>query len=516
MNQIYNKQYFIRSFGKGILDANRVKVERARLVRLKEFLRPHNEIKILDLGCGYGYFLNICDREGWRTYGADISNYALVQAKNNTKAELFCVNINEGKLPFYDDFFDAIVSFDVAEHLQSDKNYFQEIKRTLKDGGLVIISTPDGKSPHDTESTHINLLTQQALLEKLKENGFNILTFKENRGYVKRLVPLRRFPIVNWFNQRLCDLAGWYVKEVVVIAQKKSELLARTDINMDLSIIIVSWNVKEKLKDNLRAIYESQNASFEVFVVDNNSTDGSAEMVKKEYPQVKLIVNQENFGFARANNQGIRQASGRYILLLNPDMRVFDDTLSNMVSWLNLHKQVWVAGCRLVDESAGTIKQVRRYPALLDQLIIVLKIPHLFPAVLNKYLRNDFYYSKSGPVDSIRGSFFMIRKEAIRQIGSLDERYFLWFEEVDYCRRVRQAGGEVWYSSAAQCLDLTGQSFQQLGLPVKQRYFRDSMLKYFKKWHSPLDYWLLRLVWPVGLFFAWIGEKIKIKSQAKT
>jgi len=285
---------------------------------------------------------------------------------------------------------------------------------------------------------------------------------------------------------------------------------------MDLSIIIVSWNVKEKLKDNLRALYESQNVNFEVFVVDNNSADGTAAMVKKYYPRVKLIVNRENFGFAKANNQAIREAGGRYILLLNPDMRVFDDTLSNMFSWMNAHENAWVAGCRLLDESARVIKQVRRFPTLTDQLAVILKIPHIFPSVLDKYLRNDFDYFKSASVDSIRGGFFMVRQEIIKKIGLLDERFFIWFEEVDYCRRVKQAGGQVWYMPTAECIDLMGQSFKQVNLAVKQKYFRDSMLKYFKKWRPAYEYWILKIAWPVGMLIAIIGEKLKIKSRIKT
>jgi len=285
---------------------------------------------------------------------------------------------------------------------------------------------------------------------------------------------------------------------------------------MDLSIVIVSWNVKEKLKDNLRALFESQGVNFEVFVVDNNSHDGTIEMVKKYYPQVKLIVNQENLGFARANNQAIKQTSGDYILLLNPDMRVFDDTLSNMFSWMNAHDKAWVAGCRLVDESARPIKQVRRFPALLDQLAIILKIPHIFPGILDKYLKNDFDYSKSASVDSIRGGFFMIRKQAINKIGFLDEQYFLWFEEVDYCRRVKLAGGEIWYMPTAECIDLMGQSFKQVNLAVKQKYFRDSMLKYFKKWQPAHEYWILKLAWPFGLLIVWLSDKLNIKSRIKT
>lgn len=285
---------------------------------------------------------------------------------------------------------------------------------------------------------------------------------------------------------------------------------------MDLSIIIVSWNVKDKLKDNLRALFASRHVNFEVFVVDNNSRDNSVEMVKHNFPEVKLIVNQENLGFAKANNQAIVRASGRYILLLNPDMRVFDDTLSNMVSWMNWHESAMVAGCKLIDENTRLVRHVRRFPGFLDQLAIVFKLPHLFPGILSRYLRNDFDYGKSQAVDSIRGGFFMMRAEAVKKIGLLDERYFLWFEEVDYCRRVKQAGGQVWYSRAAEAIDLVGQSFKQVDRGVKQRYFRDSMLVYFKKWGPAYQYWLLRLAWPFGIAMAWLGDKLDFKSRSRT
>lgn len=285
---------------------------------------------------------------------------------------------------------------------------------------------------------------------------------------------------------------------------------------MDLSIIIVSWNVREKLKDNLRSIFDSKHASFEVIVVDNNSYDKTADMVKNFYPQAKLIANRENFGFAKANNQGIKQARGKYILLLNPDMRVFDDTLSNMIVWMGHHESAWAAGCKLIDENSKIINHVRRFPRLGDQLAIIMKLPHLFSGILNNYLRKDFDYAKSAKADSVRGGFFMIRAEVIKKVGLLDERFFLWFEEVDYCLRVWRAGGEVWYSNAAECIDLVGQSFKQLNRHQAQKYFRDSMLKYFKKWHSPLAYWILKLAWPLGLLIGRLGEKIKFKRQANT
>ncbi|MCU0679479.1 MAG: glycosyltransferase family 2 protein [Planctomycetes bacterium] len=287
---------------------------------------------------------------------------------------------------------------------------------------------------------------------------------------------------------------------------------------MDLSIITVPWNVKDKLRENFKALFASEGEfSFEIIAVDNNSHDGSADMIAGEFPQVKLIRNKENAGFARACNQGVKIATGDYILLLNPDMRVLPDTLLNMLEWMRDHEQASVAGCCLVDERGNTINHVRRFPGVWDQLAIILKLPHLFPGVLNKYLLPDFDYTKPGRVDSVRGAFFMVYAGDDAKLPFwLDERYFLWFEEVDFCRRIKEAGGEVWYTPAAKCVDYIGQSFGQVNSLKKQHYLRASMLKYFKKWHPGWRYWLLRLAWPIGLAMTWAGEKLNFKSRAKT
>ena len=289
---------------------------------------------------------------------------------------------------------------------------------------------------------------------------------------------------------------------------------------MELSIIIVSWNVRDKLKNNLAAIFSSRiGFSLEVFVVDNNSADGSAAMVARNFPQVKLIANRDNLGFARANNQAIEKSCGRFILLLNPDMKVEIDTLERMVNWMKTNSQAAIAGCRLVDETGNTIKQARRFPTLLDQLAIILKLPHLFAGILNKYLRANFDYNRAKQTDSIRGGFFMINRDKIKLLGlefKLDERYFVWFEEVDFCRQVKNGGGEVWYTPAARCIDYIGQSFKQLPRGRAQAYFRDSMLKYFKKWHPWWQYWFLKIIWPIGIFMTWAGDKFNIKIKAQT
>jgi len=286
---------------------------------------------------------------------------------------------------------------------------------------------------------------------------------------------------------------------------------------MDLSIIIVSWEVKDLLRENLTALLnDSQNIELEIFVVDNNSSDGTVEMVRRDFSQVSLIKNTDNAGFAKANNQAIGKTKGKYILLLNPDMKVLPGTLEGMVRWMEEHQEAGVAGCRLITKSGQTVPHVRRFPSVLDQLSIVLKLPHLFPGILNAYLRTNFDYNREAEVDSIRGSFFMIRREALEKIGLLDEQFFIWFEEVDYCHRVKKAGWKVMYTPAVQCVDYVGQSFKLIKRGAAQKYFRDSMLKYFKKWHPAWQYLVLKIAWPIGQLIAFTGEKINLEVRAKT
>lgn len=285
---------------------------------------------------------------------------------------------------------------------------------------------------------------------------------------------------------------------------------------MKLSIIIVSWNVRAKLENNLKALFKSEASfDFEVFVVDNDSNDKTAEMVKTDFPQVKLIANQENFGFAKANNQAIRQARGEHILLLNPDMLVQADTLEKIVNWFDQNPQAMVASCKLSDEQGNLIRHVRRFPKLADQLAITLKLPHIFPKILNHYLAIDFDYSVASKVDSVRGSFFLMRRPKDK-LPLLDERYFIWFEEVDYCRQISEEGMEVWYAPVATCVDFIGASFKQVKRGKTQNYFQDSMLKYFDKWHPAWQYLVLKAAWPIGKTLALIGEKIKFKNHRVT
>ncbi|MCX6781403.1 MAG: glycosyltransferase family 2 protein [Candidatus Magasanikbacteria bacterium] len=287
--------------------------------------------------------------------------------------------------------------------------------------------------------------------------------------------------------------------------------------NLDLSIITVGYKSAAYLKDLLESFRVARvGLQTEFFIIDNASGDGSLEMIEREFKDLndtactlRLIQNEKNLGFARANNIGIAASRGRYVLLLNPDMRLNVDTLTQMVAWMDKNPQAAVAGCKLQTPDGAIQPHVRAFPKLSDQLAILLKIPHIFPGVLKNYLMNDFNYSADARVDSIRGSFFMIRRETIEKIGGLDERYFIWFEEVDYCRSVAAANLQVWYTSAAICTDFVGRSFSLVSGFQKQKYFTDSMVKYFKKWHTRV-WWVIGSARYLALAAAWIAEKISV------
>jgi len=286
---------------------------------------------------------------------------------------------------------------------------------------------------------------------------------------------------------------------------------------MDISIIIVSWKVRDLLEKNLENIFKSSgNVDFEVFVVDNNSGDGTVEMIARKFPEVHIIANNYNAGFAVANNQAIEMAVGRLVLLLNPDMQVFSNSLFNTVKFMGENNEAGIIGPKLLDANKNILAHVRKFPTFLDQLAIVLKLPHLFPSILDNYLTKDFDYTKRTEVDSIRGSYFVIRREVIDKIGKLDERYFIWFEEVDFCKRAKASGFKILYTPSIECLDFVGKSFSQIKRGKTQKYFRDSMLKYFKKWHPGWQWFLLYLAWPVGMFLAFVADIVGASRKIKT
>ncbi|MFH1430591.1 MAG: glycosyltransferase family 2 protein [Candidatus Uhrbacteria bacterium] len=285
---------------------------------------------------------------------------------------------------------------------------------------------------------------------------------------------------------------------------------------MDLSIIIVSWNIREQLRACLSSIAETMQGStlrYSVSVVDNASTDGSATMVREEFPDIRLIANEENRGFAAANNQSLQRDAEKseFVLLLNPDMRVLPGTLDGIVQFMRRsgNERVGVAGCKLIDDHGAIVPHVRHFPTLLDQFAVLTKMARVMPRLLDRYLMRDFDTNREADVDSIRGAFFCIRSSVVRQLGMLDEDYFVWFEEVDFCRRVVDAGWRVVYTPSVKCIDYVGQSFRQVRLFRKQRYFTKSMCTYFRKHRPWWEYVILVSVRPFVLAVAWVLDRFR-------
>jgi len=285
---------------------------------------------------------------------------------------------------------------------------------------------------------------------------------------------------------------------------------------MDLSIIIVNWKVKDLLEKCLSSIFEqTKNISFEVFVVDNNSGDGSAEMVREKFPQVDLTAGAENLGFAKGNNLAIKKSRGRYILLLNPDTEILDNALEKMVRFMDTHPECGVGGCKLLNLDLSLQPSVRAFPDLVSQVFILLKIHHLFPhsKAMHKYLVQDFDYEKTQEVDQVMGAFMMIRREVIEKIGMLDENFWIWFEEVDFCKRAKEAGFKILYTPEAKIIHLYGQSFKQALSVSKQKVLNRSLAYYLKKHGTKGEWAVIQILRPLSLALAWLVQIFKIKPR---
>jgi GT2 family glycosyltransferase len=281
---------------------------------------------------------------------------------------------------------------------------------------------------------------------------------------------------------------------------------------MDLSVITVTWNSVKLIGEQIESVKNGcRNISFEEFVVDNASTDGTADLVSTKYPEVKLIRNDKNQGFGAPNNIAAKKSVGEFLLFLNPDMRVEEGSLDKMVEWMRAHVDVGLASCRLVDENGilNADAQPRRFPGVFDQLAIILKLPHLFPSILNHYMFKGFDADKEQEVDSVRGSFMIMRRDVFQKLGfAFDPRYFIWFEDVDTCREVKRLGFKVMHTPVISCVDYIGQSFKQRTTLWKQKNFTKSMLQYFQKW-EPLYKWIwIALFRPVGIGMAWLNDKL--------
>jgi len=261
-----------------------------------------------------------------------------------------------------------------------------------------------------------------------------------------------------------------------------------------LSIIIVSWNVRELLDRALKSVYLSAMPplSYEVIVVDNASSDGTPERVVSKYPNVRLIANKTNLGFAAANNQGIAVARGDLLLLLNSDTEVVGDALRDLVAHIDAHPEIGLVGPRLLNGDGSTQSSRRRFPTLP---ILFLESTWLqgrmSKRAATRYFVTDQSENQVQEVDWVVGAAMLVRRTVVEAIGGLDEGFFMYSEELDWCRRIRAAGWKVAYIPHARVIHHGGKSSEQVA-PARHIYFQASKVRYARKYHGWLVAELLR------------------------
>jgi GT2 family glycosyltransferase len=283
---------------------------------------------------------------------------------------------------------------------------------------------------------------------------------------------------------------------------------------VDISIIIVNWNVKDLLRDCLRSVQAALAAApqlaAEIIVVDSASGDGSPQMVRDEFPQAQLIASETNLGYAGGNNAGAAAAQGRHLFLLNPDTVVQPDALARLVEFMTAHPQAGAVGPQLRWPDGAVQSSRRRFPTHGSLFWESTLLGQWFPR--NRHARRyhcaDLPADRPQRVDWVVGAAILIRREAWQQVGPIDEGYFMYFEETDWCRRAAAAGWEIHYRPEAIVTHFEGQSSGQV-LAARTLRFQRSKLRYTRKYFGAG--WAIALRWFLWATFAfqWAEESAK-------
>jgi len=260
---------------------------------------------------------------------------------------------------------------------------------------------------------------------------------------------------------------------------------------MDISCIIVNWNTKQLLIDCLSSIQKTvRGREYEVLVVDNASQDGSPQAVQQLFGSaVRLIENSENRGFARANNQALRLAGGKYIFLLNSDTVLRPDTVDGLAAFLDGHPDAAMAGPRMVGADGTAQNSYDNFPTLATELLNKSILRLLFPGT---YSGKSAKKQEPFEVDSLIGACIAVRAEAVHAVGLFDEDYFFFLEETDWCLRMRRAGWKIYHVPQVEVVHLQGQSKKRRPSLGWIEYYR-SLYLFFKKNRSPASYITLRV-----------------------
>ncbi|MFH0988117.1 MAG: glycosyltransferase family 2 protein [Parcubacteria group bacterium] len=295
---------------------------------------------------------------------------------------------------------------------------------------------------------------------------------------------------------------------------------------MDLSIVIVNWNVRDQLARLLNSILKfTSGLEYEVIIVDNQSKDGSVnylrEQFKTEINDKKLIIidNQFNAGFAKGNNQGLKISQGKYVLFMNPDMELLENSFLILKQFLDNNPAVGVCTCRLLNNDKTIQANVKNDPTLCSQIFVMLKIHHFFSWLpcLNKYFAKDFGYDERCEVKQIMGAFVFARRELLDTIHGWDEDYWLWWEDVEFCIQTRRTGAQIIFLPDTEVIHYESQSFaQQTRALMKQRRFNRGLLTFFRKNHSRPAYLVLYCLQPISMILTIITKLFKIKQRPQS
>ncbi len=284
---------------------------------------------------------------------------------------------------------------------------------------------------------------------------------------------------------------------------------------MDLSIIIVNYNVKEFLQNLLHSIDKAaQRIKHEVIIVDNASDDGSVEYLQKNFLQqdrIKLIANKKNMGFGRANNQGLKIAKGKYLLLLNPDTLLSEDTIKKMIGFLEKSQDAGMVGCKILNPD-GTLQLAcrRSFPGPWVSFCKVTGLSTLFPnsRLFAKYNLTYLDENQTYEVDAISGSFMMLKKEVYDKVGGFDEDFFMYGEDLDLCYRIQKSGYKVYYTHSTQIIHYKGESTKRSSID-DTKIFYNAMHLFVKKHFSTSL--IVEIILQSAIFFrkivAFLGKK---------
>jgi GT2 family glycosyltransferase len=265
----------------------------------------------------------------------------------------------------------------------------------------------------------------------------------------------------------------------------------------DLSIVIVAWNVRDLVLDCLASIAAARLAfAYEVILVDNGSADGTVAAVARQFPEVQVIALPRNIGFGAGNNQGMLKASGRHIVLLNSDTIVLPGGLERCVAYLDAHPDVGVVGPQLLNPDRSKQNCIHNSPTLVSEVVSQSLLRRLFP---RRWPSKQNHYAAPIEVEAVLGACLFLRAEVLREVGPIDEDYFFFLEETDWCHRIRRRGWRVVHLPDAFVIHLYGESTKKK-LPLRTRieYWR-SRYTFFRKNRGPLAYRALRAIARVKL-----------------